>query len=115
VKGYTNESKLVEAIVKAVRKKYPEVWSFNVHGGPMQMAGVPDLLFCIEGLLIGAEAKNPGPSESLEHARNRATSLQRMQIRNIIKAGGMAGVVTSVEETLDLIERALEHQRRRTQ
>ncbi len=52
------------------------------------------------------EIKFPHPGESIEHARERATPQQRQQIRRIVNAGGMAGVVTSVEEALDLIHRA---------
>lgn len=75
------------------------------------MPGIPDLLICLDGLLIGIEIKFPRPGESVEHARARATSQQRRQIRLINDAGGMAGVVTSVQEALDLIRRAfLKHQ-----
>ncbi len=105
---YTNETGLVKAIVRAVKKKYPVAWIMKVHGGPMQMAGIPDLLICVGGLLIGAEAKHQKPGESAEHARGRATPLQRNMIHLINTAGGMAGVVLSPEETLDLIARGLE-------
>lgn len=105
----TNEAGLVTSIVKAVLKRHPTAWIFKVHGGPMQMAGVPDLLFCIDGILIGAEAKFNRPGESLEYTRSRATPGQRLQIQRIIAAGGMAGVVTSIPETFDLIDRALSH------
>lgn len=102
-----NEYGLVGAIQKAVRKAYPNVWQFKVVGSPYQMSGVPDLLFCVHGLLVGAEAKFIRPGESHEHAVGRATSLQKAQISRINTAGGVAAVVTSVEETLDLIRRGL--------
>lgn len=70
------------------------------------MPGVPDLLMCVDGLFIGMEVKFPRPGESVEHARARATSQQRQQIRLINNAGGMAGVVTSVAEAVDLVHRA---------
>lgn len=107
----TNETGVVNRIVKAVKKKYPSAWIFKVHGGPMQMVGVPDLLLIVHGRIIGAEVKFQRPGESLEHAKGRASPTQRVQIQKIIRAGGMAGVVTSVEETFDLIDRAfLKHE-----
>lgn len=76
----------------------------------MQMVGVPDLIFCIHGLFIGAEVKHQKPGESVAGARGRATAGQQVQIARINNAGGMSGVVISVEETLDLINRAFEKQ-----
>lgn len=103
----TNETGLVRKIWTALLQEYPDAWVFKVHGGPMQMAGVPDLLLCIDGVMIGVEVKFVRPGESHQHAVERATPGQRLQIGRIIAAGGMAGVVTSVEETLSLIERGL--------
>jgi len=104
---YTNETGLVKAIVRAVKKQYPTAWIVKIHGGPMQMAGIPDLLICVHGLLVGAEAKHQKPGESEEHARGRATPVQRNMIHLINRAGGMAGVVLTPEETLELIARGL--------
>lgn len=101
-----NETDLVAKIRKAILKIYPNAWIFKVHGNPYQLAGVPDLLVCVAGLLIGMEVKDPKPGESLQHARERATPNQRKQIRDINAAGGMAGVVISVEEALDMVETA---------
>jgi hypothetical protein len=108
---YVNESGLVEGIRKAVVKKYPGAWIFKVHGGQMQMAGVPDILMCIDGLIIGAEAKHKKPGESETHARERATPGQIVQIQRINNAGGIAGVVLTPQETLDLIERGFQKHR----
>lgn len=103
----TNEGKLVVEIVKAVHKKYPSAWIFKVVGSPYQMTGVPDLLVCVHGLLCGIEVKFPQPSESIEHARSRATPGQRVQIARINEAGGIAGVAVSVDEAMEIIERGL--------
>lgn len=107
----TDETGLVKAIVRAVRKHYPTAWIFNVVGHPYQMTGVPDLLIVVDGLLIGAEVKHPRPGESDQHARERATPGQRVQIQRINRAGGMAGVVITVEEAMELIERGLKYRR----
>lgn len=102
-----NETGLTNRIVKAIRQNYPSAWIFKVHGGPMQMSGVPDLLLSVEGLLIGAEVKFPRPGESQDYTRSRATPNQRAKIRDINASGGFARVVISVDETLKLIEDAL--------
>lgn len=94
-------------IVKAVLTTYPGSWVFKVVGSPYQMTGVPDLLICVKGMLAGVEVKFVRPGESPEHARERATPGQRVQIARINAAGGIAGVATSAEEALDIIERGL--------
>lgn len=103
----TNESGLVVQIVKAVKTAYPFAWVMKVHGGPMQVAGIPDLLIVVNGRLIGAEVKHRKNGESVEHARGRATAIQRNQIKKLREAGAVADVVLSPEETLDLIGQAL--------
>jgi hypothetical protein len=93
-------------VVKAIKALKPGAYVFHPVGGPYQMPGIPDLLLSVDGLFIGMELKQPKPGESVEHARSRATPQQRNQIRKINESGGIAGVVTSVEEALDLIHRA---------
>jgi hypothetical protein len=99
------ETVLTEKIRKAIRAAYPHAWIFKVHGDGYQMPGIPDLILVIDGMTIGAEVKCKQPGESLQHAKERATTLQRAQIAAINRAGGIASVVTSPEETLDLIRR----------
>lgn len=100
---YKNETALVDAIRKALLKEYPSAWVFKVHGGMMQMAGVPDILVCVEGRLFGFEVKHRKPTESEEHARGRASEQQLYQIEKIREAGGVAEVILSAEEALDII------------
>lgn len=102
-----NEHLLVREIIREVSRAYPNVWVMKVHGSPYQMAGVPDLLLCVHGLLIGCEVKHRRPGESEAHARGRTTMLQQSQIDQINEAGGAAATVLSAEEALALIERAL--------
>lgn len=99
----TNESGLVTDIVKAIRRWYPGAWTFKVVGNPYQMTGVPDLLVLVNGRLVGLEVKFVRPGESVAHARGRATTGQLSQIRSIRDAGGVAGVVVSVNEALALV------------
>lgn len=111
--GPTNERGLVARIMKAVSAEYPQGWWMKVHGGPYQMAGVPDVILCIDGMFIGMEVKFARPGESEASARERTTPGQRLQIRKINDAGGMAGVVTSPDQALDLISRAYQKRERR--
>jgi hypothetical protein len=108
VKTFKNESQLVGHIQKCVKAMYPNAYIVKVHGGPMQQPGIPDLMIVVDGIFIGAEVKHQKPGESEQNARERATPLQRIQIQKINAAGGMAGVVLNLEETLDLISRAIE-------
>lgn len=101
-----NEAALVKKIVSAIHKRHPAAWFLKVVGSPWQMSGVPDILVCVNGLLIGMEVKHQKPGETEEYTRSRATPLQRIQIQKINQAGGMAGVVISVDEALDMIDRA---------
>ena len=101
------ETKLVARIRKAIAKRYPSAWAIKVHGDSYQETGLPDLLLCVEGHLIGLEVKCPRPGESREHALARATPKQRAQLARIRAAGGTGAVVVSEEEALDVIGRAL--------
>jgi hypothetical protein len=103
----TNESGLVRAIVIAVKRAWPDSFGWKVHGSPYQIAGLPDLVFCIRGHFIGLEAKHQRPGESLAHALGRATPAQLEKIQQINTAGGTAAVVTSVDGALALIREAL--------
>ena len=103
---YANEGLLQAAIVRAVKRRYPNAWVFHPVGGPYQEAGVPDLLICADGMFVGMEIKNPRPGESRQAMAQRVTPRQRAHIRAINKASGTAGAVTSVEEAMQLLDRA---------
>lgn len=66
----------------------------KIHGGPYQSAGIPDIIGCIGGRFVALEVKVPG---------NKATRLQELVISRIRVAGGIAGVVTSVEEAMRVL------------
>lgn len=97
------ETLLVRRIRTAILDTYPGAWVMKVHGGPTQTAGIPDLLVCVEGHLIGLEVKCQRPGESVEAARSRATRLQEAQLDKLRAAGAGAAVVLSVEEALHVI------------
>ena len=103
-----NETGVVRAIVKQVKKRWPRAWTLKVHGGMMQESGVPDLVMCIEGRFIGLEVKHQKPGESAAHAYQRTSASQRKQIDEIKLAGGLSDTVLSADEAVELIETHLE-------
>lgn len=64
-------------------------WWMKVHGDMFQKAGVPDIIACINGKFVGIEVKRPG---------GRVSELQKHQIEQIQKSGGVAFVAYSLEE-----------------
>lgn len=88
------ETRIVHAIMQALNAR-PMNWSMKVHGGIFQSAGIPDIIGCDSGRFFGIEVKTPV---------GKATKLQLLTIRRIIAAGGRAGVATSVEEALTILE-----------
>lgn len=86
------EAALVRKILAWLREQ-PETWVMKVHGSPMQVAGIPDLIGVQGGRFFGLEVKLPG---------GKATLLQDAVMRKIEAAGGVVGVVRSVDEVLAL-------------
>jgi len=104
------ETTLTNQIRRAIEASFPkdengfsEAWGLKVAGGGYQNAGVPDLLYLIRGTLFGFEVKAQRSGESKEHARNRATLRQLIEIDKINRAGGCALVVISVDEVMSAI------------
>lgn len=71
-------------------------WRLNVHGGPYQMAGLPDILVIKDGRAAWMEVKVPGKDP---------TRLQEHRIRELInEAGCPATVVRSVGDAKEFLE-----------
>lgn len=60
-------------------------------------AGTPDILACIDGKFIGIEVKKPKGGVVSE--------LQKLKIKQIKKAGGVAFVANSLEVVKDELQR----------
>ena len=75
-------------------------WYIKVQGGSNNpSSGVPDILTCIHGRFIGIEVKTP---------TGNTTKIQDYQIDQINKSGGIAVVVTSLEQLrMELQDRAI--------
>jgi hypothetical protein len=84
----TLETTITKSIVTLAKAK--GWWTFKIAGGPMQMAGVPDLLMLKNGRAVFLEVKQWGK-------KPRPLQVQRMkEIREI--GGAVAEVVTSKAE-----------------
>jgi hypothetical protein len=82
------EASIVAAIVRLAKSR--GWWTMKIHGGPFQLAGVPDLLCLKHGRAVFLEVKQPG---------KKATPLQARRMNEIETQGGaMCHVVTSKEE-----------------
>lgn len=82
------ESAIVASIVKEARRR--GWWVMKIHGGPFQLAGVPDLLLLRGGIAKFFEVKQPG---------KKPTPIQTQRMGEIEREAGVAcHVVTSREE-----------------
>jgi len=89
------ETDLVKDIVEALEVRFtPSVW-IKIHGHQFQAAGIPDLVGCCIGRFIGIEVKLPG------------TKLQQYWVKLINKCGGHATMVTTVDQAVSFVARAL--------
>lgn len=101
------ESSIVASIVR--KAKECGWWVMKIHGGPHQLAGVPDLLCLRDGRAVFLEVKQPG---------SKPTPIQTARMKEIESQGGApCRVVTSGSEALEalsepLLTGSLQHQRR---
>jgi hypothetical protein len=86
------ESTIVDAIKREFDRR--KAWTLKVHGSPLQAIGVPDIVGCADGRFFGLEVKVPGSD---------ATKIQSWCLIQIMKAGGIAKVVHSVDEAVTAV------------
>ena len=72
------------------------IWYFKVHGSPMQLAGVPDILAIVSGRAVFIEVKT---------ATGRVSKIQAHVMTQISNAGAVVGVARCLEEAIGLIVR----------
>lgn len=96
------EARISRGILDAL--KSAGVFSFKVHGGPTMMAGLPDIIACVEGIFLGLEVKTP--------QKRSNTSERQKYVHGLIgQAGGIVHVVCSVPEALEIVYRIRAHAR----
>lgn len=88
-----SEKSLRDRIVKYLTS----VGAWNVVTTGVGRNGVPDLLVCYRGYFVALEVKKP--------IGGVVSKLQRIEIRRIQRAKGIAEVVTSVDEVRAIVAR----------
>lgn len=89
------ESRISGDIQTALRKM--GVFCFKIHGGPMMMVGLPDLIACVDGRFVAFETKRPEKRKNVSEAQKRIGEL-------IMRAGGVWTVVCGVREAVSIVE-----------
>jgi hypothetical protein len=89
------ESKLSRDIMKQLR--FMGVFCFKVHGGPTMMAGLPDIIACVDGLFVGIETKHPETRADLSPRQDYVHTMIRV-------AHGRVFIVSSVDEATRIVK-----------
>lgn len=92
------EKDIVNAILRYLRT-VPRCFAWKEHGGMYGVAGISDVIACVDGRFYAFEVKT---------AVGRTTKLQDATIRKILDAGGTAVVVRSVDEVRAVISDTLQ-------
>ena len=90
----TSERALVKRIGREL-DRLDRCWWMNVHGGPFQRSGVPDIVGVIDGRFFAIEVKADD---------GRLTRLQEATIQDIERSGGLAIVARSVADINKIIQ-----------
>lgn len=89
------ESDLQSRIIGYLRGR-GDCYVVNFGGSASSAKGTPDLLVCFQGRFLGLEIKQ-------DISKYDITKTQRIRMRQIRKAGGVAKVVTSLQDVIDLL------------
>lgn len=81
--------------LKRLKQSGEPIWFCKLHGGPMQQAGLPDLIVLHRGRLLAIEIKRPG---------GKATLLQQHTLAEMEHAGATAVVAHNVEDVIQALE-----------
>lgn len=88
------ESLLSRKILNTLRSN--GVFCFKVHGSEFMMAGLPDIIACVDGVFVGFEVKLPTKRNNL--------SARQMAVHKMIEsASGKIYVICSVAEALKYV------------
>jgi Holliday junction resolvase len=99
------ESKLSRNIMAALRDM--GVFCFKVHGGPTMMAGLPDIVCCVDGMFVCFETKVP-------EQRANVSLIQQRVHGKIRKAGGKVYVICSPREAVSIVNQLRQEKLNRT-
>ncbi len=87
------------AVQKKIIDYLHSVGAWTVKTIQCNKAGVPDILCCYKGRFLAFEVKR-----DMYAKMNETSELQQRTIKQIIAAGGVAGVVTCVTEVKDILD-----------
>lgn len=62
----------------------PKTWFFKYWAGPMSKSGIPDIIACVNGTLVGIEVKAPN---------GKPSELQKRNIRLIQESKGIGYIL----------------------
>lgn len=82
------EALLTKKMLDRLRAR--RAWAVKTRGDPRQTKGLPDVLACYRGRMLGLEVKVPGHE-------NTVTKLQQSTLDAIKEAKGIGVVVSSVQ------------------
>lgn len=88
------ERSITDKILRWLRQQ-DKCWCFKVAGSGAQMRGVPDIVGCLDGRFFALEVKRPKVG--------RLSEMQKHVIGQIEDAGGIVGVVRSVDDVRRLL------------
>ncbi len=104
-----SEASITRLAVRDLRRRFSGAYVRKIVGSPDQQSGIPDLLACVPyevrpedvgktlGLFVGVEMKD---------GTNKPSRIQEVEIDRIRGAGGIAGVVRSPDEAVELATRS---------
>ncbi len=81
--------------MEALKRKFGGFY-FKTHGNHFQGRGLPDIMGCVRGRLLGIEVKLPGKEHEL-------TPIQKATLKKINRAGGLGVMVSSVEQAEEAV------------
>jgi Holliday junction resolvase len=87
-----SEKSITNSVIRLLKSE--GFWTLKVHGGPMQRAGLPDILAIKGGEAWWLEVKRPG---------KHPTELQIRRLQQLEDAGSVVGVVHSVAEARQML------------
>lgn len=98
------ESNITRSILKYL-KTVDNCFAWKAHGGYYGVAGIPDIVCCLNGHFLALEVKRPG---------NKPTKQQAAVLGKINRAGGRAFVVYGVNEVREIVKEILTVEKKNT-
>ena len=99
----TEEYVVQQVLAMAKRNWRDDMWWYRTRGSRYSRSGVPDLLFCVRGRLVGIEMKREN---------GRVSPLQRNCLERIAAAGGLAVVACSLQYVERVLTQAINEEER---